>query len=1312
MNRCFRCRLIWCGLVIGVFSSAATTSAVDIGIVNGNFELDGADNVAPPTGWIDNSSATSFWTGIAGEGGNPSVAQGDLAPPPGLGSYFLTTARTSAGIGSQPTDGQLVQTVDLSTFGTQIDTGNQFLFVDFIWASNDSRDTGVFSMSFFDTPDGTGTELGAGYSIPLDANDGFNFVGWFEESVGGGVPASTRSVTLSIDTTRTGGSETNLWFDNFVGDITDTPVIINEWDVDGGGSFNTATNWLTDEVPTNDAIFGSILTEPNAPATVTIDSPISLNSVTFANSNRYILAGPETLTLAGDSTISATAIHEIAAEIAGNSGLVKTNGGTLVLPNANSYTGTTDVQVGTLDINNLDAIDNQVSGTVNIESTGTLLISAGASGSLDAQLTGSGLVNLADSLEPTDTIIVSGSNSTFSGLIRVDDGTLVVANNNALGAGGSPSNRTTLDDDSTAKVALPGGVSVADELLDMDGRSTDAVGLTSSGNNAWNGVIDGQGNAGQLARFNIESTSGTLTLNELFASDVDAPQTFVFSGAGNTTIIGRLAEDAYDDVSGSVVPSAFDNVGVVKRGSGTLTIDIGANGGGGRIDYWFGPTSIEGGSLVVNAAAGDVGELRSLDINIKTAAILNVSSFGTYSQQIGQIFRGSGEIVAGTLALFDDGSLAPGDEAGMAGTLNVTGNVTLTAVDTGGVWSFDIGNNTDPSGDVLAVSNSFTASGSPSLTVNVTPFHGHLDAGNRTIITHAGGTNASVNGMTAQVTDADGNPLNTRQTVAINGDTAGQVNVVVSGEEASRTWNGNLNGKWDVATTNNWQEGDQQFKDLDQVTFDDTATGTTDVVLEGPRYAGSVTFNNNSKAYTFNGGGGLVGTGDVNVNSGTVEFRNSGNNYSGTTTVSASSTLQFSSSATTGDIVNAGNLSVGSPSVSGGNPVSIANSGFESDAAPMLGATGWTITSGGTDWFTTTAGQPDSVLDPVAAAEGVNWLSGNRLATGAASSSNPQVVSQLVDISAESALVDAGTAHLNLEFQFADNDPNDEATVTIAFFSDVAGTVPVGTPLTSGVIAQTPDGNQNTPAEWAYRNLAGIVPASARSFEVVIENTRLGGTSAGNVHFDDFNATVRNGSFGGSASLDVDGDLTLMDGSTLELFVQSTSSFSEVLVDGLFTADGTLQLTELAGAMFSEGDIFDVLDFDTAAGSFDNLVLPTLAAGLGWDASNLMLTGELAVVAAGLAGDFNDDGVVNLADYTVWRNNLGADEDVLPSGSGDGSGTVDAGDYTAWKLNFGMSNSASLSSNLPAAVPEPSSWILFGILGIALTAYRRIRCQL
>lgn len=107
-------------------------------------------------------------------------------------------------------------------------------------------------------------------------------------------------------------------------------------------------------------------------------------------------------------------------------------------------------------------------------------------------------------------------------------------------------------------------------------------------------------------------------------------------------------------------------------------------------------------------------------------------------------------------------------------------------------------------------------------------------------------------------------------------------------------------------------------------------------------------------------------------------------------------------------------------------------------------------------------------------------------------------------------------------------------------------------------------------------------------------------------------------------------------------------------------------------------------------------------------------TGGLNVLALGpdlgLPGDFNGDGFVNIADYTVWRDNLGATEGNLLSGNGDG-GTIGASDYSLWKTHFGDSAGAgAIGAAGAAAVPEPSSVVLLvGIVAGALALRRRVR---
>ena len=62
-------------------------------------------------------------------------------------------------------------------------------------------------------------------------------------------------------------------------------------------------------------------------------------------------------------------------------------------------------------------------------------------------------------------------------------------------------------------------------------------------------------------------------------------------------------------------------------------------------------------------------------------------------------------------------------------------------------------------------------------------------------------------------------------------------------------------------------------------------------------------------------------------------------------------------------------------------------------------------------------------------------------------------------------------------------------------------------------------------------------------------------------------------------------------------------------------------------------------------------------------------TAPFAAPSSGVAGDYNNNGKVDAADYTVWRDNLGT-SNVLPNDSTPG--IVNSADYTVWKNNFGL----------------------------------------
>ncbi|MGD9635371.1 MAG: PEP-CTERM sorting domain-containing protein, partial [Pirellulales bacterium] len=92
--------------------------------------------------------------------------------------------------------------------------------------------------------------------------------------------------------------------------------------------------------------------------------------------------------------------------------------------------------------------------------------------------------------------------------------------------------------------------------------------------------------------------------------------------------------------------------------------------------------------------------------------------------------------------------------------------------------------------------------------------------------------------------------------------------------------------------------------------------------------------------------------------------------------------------------------------------------------------------------------------------------------------------------------------------------------------------------------------------------------------------------------------------------------------------------------------------------------------------------------------------------APGVTGDYNNNGKVDAADYTVWRDKLGSNS-TLPNDSTPGS--VTQADYNVWKTNYGQSIGGGGALDV-AAVPEPATFTLvalvLGLLSIRSRAGR------
>ena len=95
-------------------------------------------------------------------------------------------------------------------------------------------------------------------------------------------------------------------------------------------------------------------------------------------------------------------------------------------------------------------------------------------------------------------------------------------------------------------------------------------------------------------------------------------------------------------------------------------------------------------------------------------------------------------------------------------------------------------------------------------------------------------------------------------------------------------------------------------------------------------------------------------------------------------------------------------------------------------------------------------------------------------------------------------------------------------------------------------------------------------------------------------------------------------------------------------------------------------------------------------------------------VVVGVPGDYNSNGIVDGADYVVWRKHNGQTGGATAAqGDGTGDGNVNAADYSYWRTRFG-NTSGSGSSLGGSAVPEPASVVLL-LMGSAFCLSKRAR---
>ena len=150
-----------------------------------------------------------------------------------------------------------------------------------------------------------------------------------------------------------------------------------------------------------------------------------------------------------------------------------------------------------------------------------------------------------------------------------------------------------------------------------------------------------------------------------------------------------------------------------------------------------------------------------------------------------------------------------------------------------------------------------------------------------------------------------------------------------------------------------------------------------------------------------------------------------------------------------------------------------------------------------------------------------------------------------------------------------------------------------------------------------------------------------------------------------------------------EILSQTSNDITEADLIGstVFDNSTSLSLGNIFNTATNALDRDLVLSFTTLAGTFAGQVI--------------------YIPGVAVEGDYNGDGIVDAADYIVWRKHLGASI-TLPNENPSATtpGIVDQEDYDYWRSRFGAT-SGSGSLNATSAVPEPvtAALVLVGIAG-------------
>ena len=351
-------------------------------------------------------------------------------------------------------------------------------------------------------------------------------------------------------------------------------------------------------------------------------------------SNHYQTINPHLMLQGGDRTIDAAAgditIGGVISEDGSARSLIKSGSNTLSLTGANTYTGTTDINAGSLQLG-----DGGTTGSLSTSSA--IDIASGASFR----------VNRTDTVtQGTD---FSSSAITGAGQVVNDgDGTLILDRANSY-TGETRIGRSNTGEESATRII---------QVTHSDALGTGRLGFYKSGtfelgadalaitNSVFSGNYSGAGND-KIIKLDLDGTnSGTMSGN------IDNR-----NGRGGTFKVDVGAADTLT-LSGNIYNGAGGGSGITKIGDGTLILS-GENSYNGTTTVNAGVLKLSGGSAIEDNRNVVVNAGGTLDLNGSSETINRLTGSGT----VDNTAAGAATLIVGS----------NGNDATFDGTITDTG---------------------------------------------------------------------------------------------------------------------------------------------------------------------------------------------------------------------------------------------------------------------------------------------------------------------------------------------------------------------------------------------------------------------------------------------------------------------------------------------------------------------------------------------------------------------------------------------------------------------------------------------------------------